>query len=260
MAAGGSDEEPWWRTFFEGPFGELQLAGLRDDVAGADVDVVLRHLGVAPGAHLLDVPCGAGRHALELARRGYRVTGIDLQARLIEAARDRAFHDGLEGVELAVGDMRSAAFGRALDGAYNWWGSFGYFDDQANEAFLARVAEALRPGARVVLSTHVTETLYPRLRPRDWAWVVLGGERVRILEERALDVGTGVLRSEWTFVREGEARTSVSEMRIYAFRELRAILRRAGFAQVEAFDDATDHPLAVGSRRATVVATRADPG
>lgn len=57
--------------------------------AGADADILplLRRLGVRRGARVLDVPCGFGRHALVLARCGYRVTGVDISPELLAQAR-----------------------------------------------------------------------------------------------------------------------------------------------------------------------------
>ncbi len=68
----------WFETFFQGPAVEFWTRCIPPAVTLADVDFLLKTLKATPGARLLDVPCGNGRHSIELARRGYRMTGIDL--------------------------------------------------------------------------------------------------------------------------------------------------------------------------------------
>jgi len=55
---------------------------------------------------VLELACGPGRHALEFARRGYRVTGVDRTARYLETAREKAGEEGLD-VEWVEADMRT---------------------------------------------------------------------------------------------------------------------------------------------------------
>ena len=68
----------WFETFFQGPAVEFWTNAMTPALTLADVDFLEKTFDVKPGARLLDVPCGNGRHSIELARRGYRVTGIDL--------------------------------------------------------------------------------------------------------------------------------------------------------------------------------------
>lgn len=112
------------------------------------VDLVQREINPAPAAHIFDIGCGRGRHARALARRGYRVSGIDLSEQAIAEARSAAAEDGLdETASFQVGDMRDPACEACADGVVNLFTSFGYFQDDAeNERALAAMTTALRPG------------------------------------------------------------------------------------------------------------------
>jgi SAM-dependent methyltransferase len=112
------------------------------------VDLIQREINPSPTAHILDVGCGRGRHARALARRGYRVTGIDLSETAIAEARSTAGDERLDGTAtFQVGDMRDPVCDACADGVVNLFTSFGYFhDDAENEQALRAMATALRPG------------------------------------------------------------------------------------------------------------------
>src|SRR5262245_719687 len=99
-------------------------------------------LGAAAGARLLDVPCGNGRLSLELAGRGYRLTGVDMAREYIEAAKTHAADKDLA-IDFQLRDMRDLLWHEEFDGSYCFGNSFGYFDDAGNEELLRRIANVL---------------------------------------------------------------------------------------------------------------------
>ncbi|MFC6094880.1 class I SAM-dependent methyltransferase [Saccharothrix lopnurensis] len=73
----------WYVDFFTELPNEFWRRAVPPEVTVEEIDFVEERLGLAPGSLVLDVPCGSGRHSLELARRGHRVTGVDLSAEAI---------------------------------------------------------------------------------------------------------------------------------------------------------------------------------
>ena len=119
-----------------------------------EVDFVVDRLALGPGARVLDVGCGPGRHAHELARRGVVVHGIDISETFVELAR----RDAPEGATFERLDARSLIDEPRLAGGFDaviclCQGAFGLMtaggDDQT---VLAGMAAALRPGGHLVLS------------------------------------------------------------------------------------------------------------
>ena len=109
---------------------DFWLAALPPEVTAAETDFLERHLALAPGARVLDVPCGQGRHAIELSARGYRVTGVDLSGELLAAARkDAAARRLPTDVTWRQGDMRDLPFPAAFDAAFCAGSSFGFLGD-----------------------------------------------------------------------------------------------------------------------------------
>lgn len=131
----------WYETAFRKQY--LDLYYHRDDAAAkGEASFASRALGLKAGARVVDVACGAGRHARALGALGVRVTGIDLSRDLLAEA---------EGVARVRADMRALPFRGAFDAATSFFTSFGYFDDAGNAAAMRSIAGALKPGGMFLL-------------------------------------------------------------------------------------------------------------
>lgn len=203
---------------------------------------------------MLDVPCGDGRISLELAALGYEVKGVDITDRFLAEARRKAEERGLS-IRFEPGDMRNLSFTAEFDAAINFGGSFGYFDEGDNSKVVEATSRALRPGGRFLIDTPTPETILPRFMERLWSEA---GD-VLVLTENRFDHETGRIDSEWTMVApDGRRETRHSSIRLYAYRDLAALLREAGFEQIVGFDARTLEPFALGASRLMLVATKAE--
>jgi SAM-dependent methyltransferase len=194
----------------------------------AQVEKILKLTGTAGGA-ALDLGCGPGRHAVPLARRGFRVTAVDLSAFLLGRARARAAAAGVT-VDFVQTDMRQFVRPGAFDLAVSLFTSFGYFEEPADDRrVLQNVRASLRPGGVLVMDVagkeRMARVMHPTVSQRtaDGALLV---RRHEILED------WGRVRNEWMVVRDGQARTFEFRLRIYSGQELRALLLAAGFTDV----------------------------
>src|SRR5215831_10440131 len=118
----------WWRNFFESPWAQIQSGGYPAERTATECDLIQGALELAPGASVLDVPCGVGRHSVELARRGFALTGIDFNPAHVEQARAAASAANVA-VRFEVADMRDFVASDRFDAAFCYFGSFGYFSD-----------------------------------------------------------------------------------------------------------------------------------
>jgi SAM-dependent methyltransferase len=237
-------ETNWWQSFFNGVAVDLWLRAVPSEQNDREADFLARALDARAGAELLDIPCGGGRLSLALARRGYRVTGIDLSPAFLEHARSC---DPSAAVTWERRDMRDLPWRARFDGAFCFGNSFGYMDDDGNAAFLRAVAAALKPGARFVLETPmVLENLLAHLRDRAW-WKV---EDTYLLVSNEYDHMRERLEIEYTFVSDGRVETRRGSHRAFTYRELVELLESAGFA-VE-----LDQPWTRDAQTVTFIATR----
>lgn len=220
----------WWKTLYDDVY-LLTDAPIvcNPPLTKREVDVLERVLRLRSSQHILDLCGGQGRHALELARRGYQhLTVLDYAPFLLRRGCREAADEALS-VTFCRGDARCIPLRAAsVDVVLLMANSFGQFADPADDRLLlTEVARVLRRGGRLLID--LTDVAYLRRHFLAESWheatddtVVcwkreLSGDVVRI-REMVLSKTTGLIRDR-TY---GE--------RLYAPEQLRALLREVGFA------------------------------
>jgi len=244
------EQKPWfeddrfWQAFRPAMFHSQRLAATPEQ-AGQ----LIRLLGLKPGQRILDLCCGPGRFSLEFARRGFGVTGVDLNRAYLVEGRRAARREKLA-VEFVRADMRRFARPGTFEAAINVFTSFGYFKSPADDLRVCRnVYRSLRPGGRFLVELLGKEGLARRYQCRDWFEL----DGAFMLQERTPVDGWSALEQRWILVRNGRAREFRMWLRLYSASELRGLLRRAGFARVEAFGGLDGSAYDSEARRLTVV-------
>jgi SAM-dependent methyltransferase len=232
----------WFETFFHGVANELWSRCMPPEATRAEVDFLKSALKCKRGARILDVPCGNGRHSLELARRGYKPTGLDISTEYIGGARREAKAQGTA-VEWICGDMRSLKRRHEFDGAFCWGNSFGYLEHDDTRAFLKSLCNALKPKARFVLQAGAAELVLPRFREREWAQV---GD-ILFLEHNEYSVESSCVETTFTFIQNGKVDTRPGRQFLYTTAEIRRLLVEAGFKPTAFYGNMKSEPFKIGS-------------
>lgn len=230
------------RLFVERPELFLPFLEKEEDRAEAEAAVLARLFdehGVPPGGRVLDAACGIGRHALPLARRGYRVTGFDIEPRFVERARERAAAQNGD-AQFFVGDVRD--LGSQPDGLgpfdaiVNMFTSSGYYGRGSDLVLFESLGALALSGAVMVVQTINRDWLIQNFEPEG----IDSAGRLRILQRRRLDVETYTLHSDWEFY-EGSGmdlrlRLKLElEHSVYSLDELRGLVEEAGWEYVQGF-------------------------
>lgn len=244
------ESKPWheddffWETWGPVMFTQQRLADAVEQVAN-----IISLLGIKPGAHILDLGCGVGRHSLELARRGFQVTGVDRTKKYLEQASVQAEKEGLK-VEFVQEDMRKFCRPEAFDTAINMFTSFSYFEDpEEDRQVVLNVYRSLKEGGLFLLETHGKETLARIFRESNWH----DENGVLILEERRVTRNWGWMENRWIMI-DGSKRTeSKVTHRLYSATELIALLNGCGFRQADAYSDFEGNAYDHTARRLVVV-------
>jgi SAM-dependent methyltransferase len=213
--------------------------------------IALVGLSAPEGKAVLDLCCGPGRHAIPLARRGMRVTGVDRTPFLLERARERA-RDAAVAVELVQSDMREFRRPAAYDLALSLFTSFGYFQAREDDLLVLR-------NVRASLKAH--GTLVVDVMGKEWLARHFQPTRSRSLPDGSLLVDRNDVSDDWTrvdseaiLIREGRIRTFRTRLSVYSGLELRDRLLLAGFASVSLHGDLDGSPYGIDAPRLVAVA------
>ncbi|MFI5349457.1 MAG: class I SAM-dependent methyltransferase [Elusimicrobiota bacterium] len=234
----------WTKSFFRP---EIFTPGSPGAVAAAaaETSFIWKALGLKRGSRVLDIPCGTGRHAVRLARRGASVLGVDITPAYLREARRIAGR--LSTARFMRADMRRIPLKDEFDAAINLWTSFGYFEKPSDDVKTLRaIARALKPGGLFLIDTADITTIRRRFQARSWDRRADGAY---VLED-AVYVGgwDPKVINTWTVLRAGKpTRRSRFVVRAYDRARLCAALREAGLKPVKfwdglSFDDGASGP------------------
>jgi cyclopropane fatty-acyl-phospholipid synthase-like methyltransferase len=222
--------DPWYERFFDGLYGQVLPATFTEVQTRKQLAIVRRLLRLRKGQRVLDIPCGMGRLTIPLARGGLKMTGVDLSPSYVRRARRAARGLG-PAIRFVRADMRRIDFDGEFDAAFNWFGSFGYFSDADNLRFAGRVLAALRPAGRFLVEGVNKSWLRTHFVPTGEE--VVGG--VRIKHRRRWNRAETRILDTWIFSRGTATERHTSSIRVFNGGELRALLRAAGFREIELF-------------------------
>jgi SAM-dependent methyltransferase len=240
------DDDRFWETF-----GPVMFTAQRWQDSPAEIDQVLALAGPSPGARVLDMCCGPGRHALELARRGFAVTGVDRTAPYLAEARRRAAAELLS-IELVEADMRRFVREERFDLALSLFTSFSYFaDPEEDRRVLHNFRRSLRLGGALLLELMGKEVLARIFEERDWQRLDDGA---LMLEQRRVSDDWCWITNRWTLVRDGEVREFEISHRLYSAAELRALLQAVGFGELQCYGALDGRPYDHQAQRLVIVA------
>jgi SAM-dependent methyltransferase len=227
-AAARKKTRPWWEELFNDDYIRT-MAKVTDAQIGAEVTFIEESLGCEAGAMILDLACGTGRHAVELATRGYQVVGFDLSLAMLARASDEA-QDRKQKLNFVQGDMREMTFEETFDGVYSWNTSFGYFDEEKNSSVIARVHKALKKGGQFLLDV-VNRDYIVRQAP-SLAW--FEGDGCICMDEMQIDFITSRMKVKRTLMMDdGRTKEIEYSIRTYALHELGKMLHDNGFRVAE---------------------------
>lgn len=246
---------PWYRRFFSRDYLDAYAYHFTAERAAGEVTMAERALALSKGDRVLDLCCGQGRHSIELARRGYAVTSLDLSAEYLRLAEAGAEAAGVR-IETVAADMREIPFEGHFDAVVNMFSSFGYLETEAEDAcVLGAIARALKPGGRALLDLLNREWVVHNNGEKDWHRAADG---TLYLEERHLDLATSRNHVTFTAISPDGASRPLDghHIRLYTLREMIGALDDAGLRFEAVHGGFDDEPYSRDSRRMIVVARK----
>jgi SAM-dependent methyltransferase len=240
------EDDSFWETWGPQMFTPQKIAD-----AVEEIDKVIKLLNIQPGSNILDLCCGIGRHSLELARRGYQVTGVDRTRGYLDRAKKQAKEESLD-IEFVQRDMRSFMRPGAFDITISMFTSFSYFDDpQEDKRVVKNVFDSLKTGGRFIIQMHGKETLAKIFTERDWNENKDAG--VTVLRERKVSQNWSWMENRWIMLKGNERIENKLSHRLYAGSEIAALLRDCDFSWVDVYGDLEGNPYDHTARQLVTV-------
>lgn len=238
------EDDSFWETWGPLMFNPDKIAAAKEEMGKV---VALTEL--SPGASVLDLCCGIGRCSLELARRGFNVTGVDRTSSYLTEARKQAEQEDLD-VEFIQDDMRKFIRPESFDCVISMFTSWTYFENpDEDKQVILNAYSSLKPGGKLLIQTHGKETLARIFQERGW------NERDGViwLQEREVRNNWSWMWNRWILLKGNERIEGEITHRVYAGSEIVNLLTDCGFSKVELFGDLDGNPYDQNARHLITV-------
>ncbi len=208
-------------SFTQGTFGEC--------------DFIEKEINADKNLRILDIGCGTGRHSIELAKRGYSVTGIDLSLTQINRAKEKAAEQKVK-VNFSTGDARNLPFENEFDLAIMICeGAFPLMEtDEMNFQILQSAGRSLKTGSKLIFTT--LNGLFPLFHSVKEFLASHSKNDNAVYDKNSFDLMTFRDHNITTIVDDsGVAKELVCNERYYVPSEITWILKSLGFISVDIF-------------------------
>jgi len=221
----------WYKDWFNSE-NYLKVYSHRDQTeAERLVELIVNRLKLKINSSVLDMACGAGRHAVTFAKLGFKVTAVDISQLLISEAKKSAEQEDVE-IDFVLSDILEYKSKIQFDLAVNLFTSIGYFEnDEENFAVIKKAYKLLNQGGCFVLDYFNKDFLLKNLIPT----TVFSENGMRFTQNRSIE-GTRIVK-KITIENNGASEEFYESVRLYSYEEILTCLKNAGFTTEKQFGD-----------------------
>lgn len=238
-------DEEFWEEFKNLLFAEEKLESSKEEI-----EKITDLTGLEEGAKVLDMPCGVGRHCVELQEKGFDVVGVDKTTSYIEDAEQR---DDSGDIEFIKADMKEFRREDSFDAVINWWNSFGYFENKKDDIkMLENILCSLKDGGVLVMDLWSKELTAMRDKFQHWTQT----EGIYNMEEGTPKNDWKKIERTWIKVEDGETVEYTWEQRLYAASELEQLMEEIGFSKINFYGNVEGDDFDEEAERLVVVAKK----
>ena len=221
----------WYKEWFNSEYYLKVYSHRNQTEAERLVELIAKFWNLKANSSVLDMACGAGRHALIFAKFGYKVTAVDLSQRLISEAKKNAEQKSIE-IEFVLSDILDFKVSKKFDLAVNLFTSIGYFEkDNENFAVIKKANDLLNHGGYFVLDYFNKDFLLKNLIPT----TIFSENGLKITQNRSIE-GARVVK-KITIDNSGSSEEFYESVRVYSYDEISKYVEDAGFNIVKQYGD-----------------------
>jgi len=240
-------------SFFDGYYKEIWRHIFPEKTTLAEVDFMISDGKLLPGNSVLDIMCGYGRHSLELARMGLKVTAVDNLPDYINEIKEKATAENLS-IECVCADVLDMQIDKQYDAALCMGNSLQFFNEEETIRLLSNISAHLKPGGKFFINTwSIAEIAMKNFKDKSWSRF---GELLFLTENKLLFHPTRIEVSSTIIVDSGDREEKTAIDFIYGISELETLLNKTGFELKEIYSIPGKKQFTVGEPRAYIVAEK----
>lgn len=226
-----------------------------------EVEMILKYCKPKKGAAFMDCPCGSGRHSMALAKKGYKVTGIDINEKMLSFHKEFLTSPLPTNLTFKKGDMRSLDFDSCqFDFIINMFISFGFFSDEDNDRVVSEFYRLLKPNGKLLIHLDLN---YDNVINQSFFGqehisrkCTYSGEQRKLEIKEYYDSSSKRLKGEWRLL-NGIREIKEYELRVYENQsEFIPLFKKHGFSTVKLIDPQTGEPVTKKSVDTILIATK----
>ena len=225
-----------------------------EEQAFAEIAFAHEHLHFAKDQIVLDLCCGAGRHAFALSPLVKSVVGFDLSSDLLNYATKENLSKKCDNIFWQKGDMRNINFLNSFDAVVCFFNSFGYFENEnENNQVITNVYNALKPQGYLLIDLMNKPFIVKNLKEQTIKTI----NQYKIVETRIISSdGLRVKKEVKIFESDTLIKDYLESVRMYNVEDISGIIKKAGFKSLKIFGDLNNAPLTADSPRMILIAQK----
>lgn len=245
----------WYEDFFKGINCELWEKAIPGDVTKQEVDFLLNELDMQQGQHILDIPCGFGRHAIELSKRGFNVTGVDISETFINGLREKIIAEKLN-ITAIQSDILAVQLNQKFTAALCLGNSFGYFAIDKMKLFIEKVSSALEIGSKFIINSGmIAESILPNFLnySKNNSYTV---GNITMEVTNIYNFNDSYVRSKLLYTKEGKTEEHSFKHYVFTLGEVKRLLKLYGLNIIATYSSTTKEEYNFGDRQVYIVAKK----
>jgi len=240
-------------SFFDGYYKEIWRHIFPEKTTLAEVDFIINDGKLNAGHSVLDVMCGYGRHSLELARRGIKVTAVDNLADYINEIKEKVEEGKLE-IESFCEDVLEMELDKQYDVVICMGNSLQFFNEEDTFRLLSNISGHLKPGGKFFINTwSIAEIAMKNFTDKSWSKI---GELLFLTDCQLLFHPTRIETNSIIISDAGDREEKTGIDFIYSISEMEVMLNKTGFQLKEIYSIPGKKIFTIGEPRAYIVAEK----
>ncbi len=243
----------WWKkTFNEAYFSLWDPSDSQSQIWTEKELKIISNLRLKKSAKILDVPCGQGRHSVELAKRGFQVTGVDYSSVSLDSAKKWAYHNNVLPIFIKQ-DMRFLRLNEQFDAVMMLGNSFGYFSDTDNEKVIKNLSTLLKLGGFFIIHLLNPIEVLRQFGKKNKFKITHGHVNI---DKFSFDPFNFIEESRWVIIRDNRKKVLNIRLRFYTFPEIRSLFSSYGLDIVKTYGSFDKKPYCFESPLMIIIAKK----